>query len=288
MRLFFLLLVSFNSLSQLKYLPESRNYTSTDTGYTQYNTPSLHNESKYVLTFDDGPHITRTPKILDILKKYKVKATFFVITSRINKQTSHIIKRMLDEGHIVANHGVEHHNSNNISREEFLDNIRSGFSKLKSTLSKFGVKLDKFYYRFPYAAYGNTNSYHHLNALRDLSLELFKKNCIHFVFWDHDSSDWVPTLSPKEMLVNIKAFEFGGAYYTYKIEILNGTRQIIKIKQDNYTPTKGGVLLFHDIQKRTVDSLDSILSFFKRNQIAIVSLGSTREYSESDFTGCDL
>lgn len=288
MRLIFLLFISFSALSQLKYLPENRNYTTGDSGYTQYNTPSLYNESKYVLTFDDGPHIKRTPQILDTLKKYKVKATFFVITSRINSRTAPIIKRMLDEGHIVANHGVEHHNSNTISKEVFLENIRSGFSKLKKTLSAYGIKLDKFYYRFPYAAYGNTSSYHHLNALRELSLELFDKNCIHFVFWDHDSSDWVPTLTPQEMLTNIKAFEYGGDYYSYKLKRVNGTRQIIKVKQDNYIPTKGGVLLFHDIQKRTVASLDSILKFFKKNDISVISLGSTREYSQKDFIGCNL
>jgi peptidoglycan-N-acetylglucosamine deacetylase len=280
-----LVLLAFNSFAQLKYLPRHTQYSNSDTGYTQYNTPSLLNNNQYVLTFDDGPHITRTPLILDILKKYNVRATFFVISSLINKQTAPLLKRMINEGHIIANHGVDHFNSNTITEEKFLSNIRDNFLKVNKTLKRFNINLDKFYYRFPYAAYGRANNYHHLNSLRDLSLSMFNKNCIHFVFWDHDSADWVPTLTPSELLTNVKAFQFGGEYFTYK---LNAQRDIIKIKKNDYIPTKGGVILFHDIQKRTVNALDSILSFFQTNNIEVMELGKTREYSERDFSGCHL
>lgn len=286
MKLIYLFIFSAIALAQnnfgQKYLPEDRSYNSSDSGYYQYNTPSLYQTGQYVLTFDDGPHITRTPKILDTLKKYNIKATFFIITSRINQQTAPIIKRMIDEGHIVANHGVEHHNSNTIDKNTFKLNILDGFKKLKSTLNNFGIELKQYYYRFPYAAYAQREDYHHLNALRELSIELFNKNCIHFVFWDHDSADWVPTMNTTELITNIDAFQNGGEYYTYKVR--NG--QIIKIKSDNYPSTGGGVILFHDIQQKTVDALDAILNYFSLNNLEIIELGKVEEYNEADFAQC--
>lgn len=65
-------------------------------------------EDKVVaLTFDDGPERTMTQKVLEILDKYKVKATFFVVASKIEGNEA-ILKRMVREGHIVANHTYSH------------------------------------------------------------------------------------------------------------------------------------------------------------------------------------
>lgn len=57
------------------------------------------------LTFDDGPTIQATPKILDILKEENVKASFFVIGKYVDKHPE-IVKRAYDEGHFIANHRV--------------------------------------------------------------------------------------------------------------------------------------------------------------------------------------
>ena len=59
------------------------------------------------LTFDDGPDQVMTPKVLDVLKKYNIKATFFLVGANIDKN-SEIVKRMVAEGHIVANHTYSH------------------------------------------------------------------------------------------------------------------------------------------------------------------------------------
>ena len=59
------------------------------------------------LTFDDGPSDTCTPQILDILKKYHVKATFFVVTSEIDGNEK-LIQRIIDEGHTLCIHANEH------------------------------------------------------------------------------------------------------------------------------------------------------------------------------------
>lgn len=61
------------------------------------------------LTFDDGPTIKETPKILDILQKEEVKATFFVVGKHV-KELPQIVKREYEEGHYIANHGYSHNN----------------------------------------------------------------------------------------------------------------------------------------------------------------------------------
>lgn len=59
------------------------------------------------LTFDDGPDPQDTPQILDLLKKYKAKSTFFVIGSLVEKYPS-IVQRQVREGHELANHSFSH------------------------------------------------------------------------------------------------------------------------------------------------------------------------------------
>jgi len=60
-----------------------------------------------VITFDDGPHETTTPKVLEVLKKHEVKATFFCIGSKA-EQHPELVKRIYNEGHIIANHSYCH------------------------------------------------------------------------------------------------------------------------------------------------------------------------------------
>lgn len=59
------------------------------------------------LTFDDGPSKTVTLPILDILKQENIKATFFILGSRVEFYPE-IVKRAYDEGHYIANHGYSH------------------------------------------------------------------------------------------------------------------------------------------------------------------------------------
>lgn len=64
-------------------------------------------EKVIALTFDDGPHPTYTPEVLDLLKKYDAKATFFVIGERAEKYPE-VISRMGNEEHEIANHTYTH------------------------------------------------------------------------------------------------------------------------------------------------------------------------------------
>lgn len=67
------------------------------------------NDKKAYLTFDDGPTLKCTEKVLDILKEENVKATFFVVGKHV-KEYPEIVKREYEEGHYIANHGYNHNN----------------------------------------------------------------------------------------------------------------------------------------------------------------------------------
>jgi polysaccharide deacetylase family sporulation protein PdaB len=64
-------------------------------------------EKILALTFDDGPDPKETPAILDILKKYDAKATFFVIGNKVRRNPQ-IVRREWEEGHEIANHTYHH------------------------------------------------------------------------------------------------------------------------------------------------------------------------------------
>jgi peptidoglycan/xylan/chitin deacetylase (PgdA/CDA1 family) len=65
-------------------------------------------KGEVVLTFDDGPHPGHTPKVLDLLAKYHLTATFFVVGRNINAKSYPLIQRMLAEGHSIGLHSYNH------------------------------------------------------------------------------------------------------------------------------------------------------------------------------------
>ena len=64
-------------------------------------------EMKIALTFDDGPHPILTPKILEILRKYQIKATFFVVGENVHNYPDTVLK-IIGEGHELGNHTYSH------------------------------------------------------------------------------------------------------------------------------------------------------------------------------------
>lgn len=282
----FIIVVSAASAAFYHLPEEDRLYIPrVDTGYNQYNTPSIHKTSKYVLTFDDGPHPVNTPKILDILKEHNAKATFFVVTSKLNDGNFPLFKRILDEGHIISNHDYFHDHNNSVDRATFRRKMIRSFLKLKEFYTRAGYEKKTFYFRFPYAEYGGHRNYHHFNVIKEISQELFGKNCVHLTFWDIDSGDWIPTLTAEDVFKNIRAHHIGGDYYTYKVVRENGRRRIRKKKATVENPTEGGVILQHDIQKRTVEATRMFLEYAKANNIEIIPLTTVEEFSY-DGLGC--
>lgn len=91
------------------------------------------------LTFDDGPH-EMTEKVLDLLKLFNVKATFFCIGKQIENNPQ-LFKRIISEGHLVGNHSFSHsENFGFFSSQNVLDEILTT-NKLVQQLSGLNMKL---------------------------------------------------------------------------------------------------------------------------------------------------
>ena len=128
------------------------------------------NEKIAYLTFDDGPTINATPKILDILKEENVKATFFVIGKYVEKHPE-IVKRAFDEGHYIGNHGYDHNNSVLYkSNESFINEIKKTDIAIGNALG-----IDNYcshIFRFPNGFMSPNNKgkkKNALNLLKDLN-----------------------------------------------------------------------------------------------------------------------
>ena len=71
------------------------------------------------LTFDDGPIPEATPWVLDLLEKYGVKATFFMVGQNIERHPE-LLEEVIKRGHVAANHTLHHIRGLNISAGEYL------------------------------------------------------------------------------------------------------------------------------------------------------------------------
>jgi peptidoglycan/xylan/chitin deacetylase (PgdA/CDA1 family) len=104
----------------------------------------LEKEKNVALTFDDGPH-EMTLLVLDVLKKYNAKATFFCIGKNVEKHPE-ILKRIIAEGHIVGNHSYSHAHFFDFYRK---NKVLSELEETNSIIEKITGKKAGFF-RPPY------------------------------------------------------------------------------------------------------------------------------------------
>jgi peptidoglycan/xylan/chitin deacetylase (PgdA/CDA1 family) len=271
-----ILCASFTSLGFVDFeqYPEDRTYTSKDRGLRPYSSLSVYQTGTYALTFDDGPDPYRTPKILDVLKAFNVKATFFLLTNNINNSNFPIIKRMLEEGHIIASHGPSHDRSGSLKKAEWKRQTKESFKKLAYWHKLAGHEFNKFYYRFPYGDYGTRKDYHHINALKEVSQELMGDNCIHMAFWDVDTSDWVTGITAQEIAQNIISHNEGGKYIGFEKK----GKSYVKVPMMIKDPTAGGVILQHDTKKYSVEALKLFLKYAVEKNLRILRIDEIDEF----------
>lgn len=144
--------------------------------YYMYTTDS----KKVYLTFDVGYEAGYTNNILDTLKKQDVKAAFFIVGNFFDSD-SNTIKRMDDEGHIVANHTLTHPDMSKMSTyEDFKAQILPNEEKYKTITGKNMKK----YYRPPQGIYSTKN-------LEDANNLGYKT-----IFWSVAYVDWIKDKQP--------------------------------------------------------------------------------------------
>ena len=125
--------------------------------------------SKFVaLTFDDGPS-SQTKEIVDLLNKYKIKATFFVLGERVKIYSDEILF-IYQHGHEIGNHSYSHPNFKYLNTTDTIYEIE----KTQEVIYDITQHYPKLF-RFPYGSYNNQN-------LKYINLPL--------IFWNVDSLDW--------------------------------------------------------------------------------------------------
>ncbi len=124
------------------------------------------------LTFDAGYEVGYTEKILEVLKQNNVKATFFLTGHYINSQPT-LVRKIIEQGHIIGNHTVNHKNMPDLEDEELKNEIMNLHSVI---YEKFGYEMK--YIRPPKGEYS------------ERTLELSNKLGYKTVMWSFAYEDW--------------------------------------------------------------------------------------------------
>ncbi|MCI8965216.1 MAG: polysaccharide deacetylase family protein [Clostridia bacterium] len=150
------------------------------------------------LTFDDGPGVKVTPKILDLLLEHDIKATFFVLRFKGNKEKEELIQRMYNEGHTIGLHGYSHEYPEIYSS---LDNITNNFYKLKEDISELTGYNSKII-RFPGGS-SNTISRKYKKGIMTKAAKKLEKEGFVYFDWSLDSDDAGSAKTSEEISLNV-------------------------------------------------------------------------------------
>ena len=137
-------------------------------------------EKKIYLTFDEGYEAGYTQKILEILKNNEVKATFFITAHYVNTQPD-LVKQMIDEGHIVGNHTVNHKSMPDLNDEKINTEI---MDLHKAIYEKFGYEMK--YIRPP------------MGEFSERTLQITNSLGYKTVMWSFAYEDWNEERQPDE------------------------------------------------------------------------------------------
>lgn len=206
------------------------------------------------LTFDDGPNPETTPAILDILKAYNVKASFFVVARRA-KNHREILRRIRDEGHVLANHSYNH---SLLNQSMYLTpaNLFHEVADVHYVIKDFVQPYGRLYFRAPGGAWKAEH------AAR-LNADPVMRNYIGPVYWDIGgelkrgpdgsvtaAADWACWSTKTGVSINTCLHGY-----------LNETRS-----------KRGGVVLLHDIHAGTVEMFRRMLPILIQEGYSFVTM----------------
>lgn len=151
------------------------------------------NEKKRVaLTFDDGPDRTYTPQVLNILKGEQVPATFFVVGKEVSRNGD-VAKRIVSEGHVIANHTWSHLYLPNLPDKRVEGELDRAVQAVKKATGK-----EMSLMRPPYGAVkGKEERITHIGH--------------RIINWDVDTNDWKPGRTSQQILAAVKGHTVPGS-----------------------------------------------------------------------------
>ena len=153
-----------------------------------------HSETKRVfLTFDDGPSQTVTPKVLDTLKSEKIKATFFLLGSRVELEPD-IVNREYEEGHYLASHGYSHvYSQIYASPQSVLEEYNKCISAIRNAIGQ--PEYNPHLFRYPGGYWGGKYA-----SVKKEALQLLEQNDILHIDWNALTSDAAGAKTTEEFI----------------------------------------------------------------------------------------
>lgn len=191
------------------------------------------------LTFDDGPSNNITPKILDLLKKYDVKATFFIGNFEGRED---IIKREYEEGHTIGFHGYSH----DYSIYKFANDVLDNFKKVEDMYTELTGDESSKIIRFPGGSSNTVSKNYCLGVMSEVTKMAEEEGYIYYD-WNVDSDDAGSAKTAEEIVKNVTS--------SLKIAKLN-------------------VVLMHDAEskEKTLEALEEIINYCKQYGYVLVNL----------------
>lgn len=228
------------------------NVTAVPGGKTSAN-PAYEGKKIISITFDDGPHGTYTPRILDMLKEKGVHVTFFVLGENIQSSgQKDILKRAFSEGHEIATHSYNHPNFNSISADERASQLQRTDSAIAEVIGQAPVL-----FRPPYGSYN-----------QDVSVQSNKA----IILWSIDSRDWdhisaksvsnyasangISEEQAKDKLINDVLFD--GFTYTSGGKEYSNPSVVSQL-------THGSIILFHDIHPYSGEAVGRLIDYLQQS-----------------------
>jgi peptidoglycan/xylan/chitin deacetylase (PgdA/CDA1 family) len=144
-------------------------------------------QNKIYLSFDDGPTPEITEWVLEELKKYNVKATFFCIGNNIQKHPK-LFQKVINEGHVIGNHTYNHMNGWKTETKTYLENISLCEKQIqKSSIENLQSKI----FRPPYG------------KIKTAQAKIVRRLGYKLIMWDVLSADFDQTITHEKCLENV-------------------------------------------------------------------------------------
>ncbi len=157
-----------------------------------------HSDTKRVfLTFDDGPSETVTPVVLDTLKKENIKATFFLLGSRVELNPE-LVKREYNEGHYLASHGYSHvYSQIYASPQSVIDEYNRSVTAIRNAIGE--QQYNPHLFRFPGGYWGGKYA-----EVKKQAKQLLDENDILHIDWNALTSDAAGAKTTEQFIAELE------------------------------------------------------------------------------------
>ena len=172
-------------------------------------------DRKVYLTFDDGPIPEVTPKVLAILAKYQVKATFFMVGENIDKHPE-VFEQVVNAGHAIGNHTYNHLKGWRTSYADYMSNV---------------AQWEEAVHRTPYTI-------HHTPLFRPpygkatlRQRHALAKQGYTLIYWDILTKDYDASVSPETMMAKIQRQVRPGSIINFHDSLKSNERMLAVLPQ---------------------------------------------------------